>query len=447
MTREVTPEAAAFTMADAEAALAGARRFGIHPSLAGIRALTLALGSPQDSFGVVQVSGTNGKTSVTRLTGALLAAHGWRTGTYTSPHLRSYTERAAVAGFDTDARFPAALGMAFTTARAEGLELTEFELLTGAALWLFAELRVELAVLEVGLGGRWDATSVCDPLVAVITGVGLDHTDRLGETVGEIAADKARIIKPASLAVLGPGVAADTAPVFLARAEEVGAYVRAVAEVHVPSPVTDDLTVRYRIVDRPHRPGGETRLDVLGVHAHYEDLVMRAPSYQAANAATAVAAAEAAAGRGLDPATVRRALAQVTFPGRFEVVDAGPPPVVLDGAHNPQAAAVLAEAVVEAWPDADARPVAVLGVLADKDVRGIIEALSPAVAGFVATRPDASRALATADLADIVEAAGGRLLASGHDVAAALAQARSMDPAGILVTGSLYTVGEVWPGS
>ncbi len=191
---------------EAVGTLAAALRFGINPSLEGIRALTSALGSPQHAYRAVQVTGTNGKTSVVRMTGALLAAHGLRTGVYTSPHLVSYTERIEIGGVPvSEAAFAEAVvaaaraAGAVASSRPDGesgvppSEFTEFELLTAAALSLFRAENVDWACLEVGMGGRWDATSVVDPSVSVVTGVALDHTDRLGTTREPIGADMAYV--------------------------------------------------------------------------------------------------------------------------------------------------------------------------------------------------------------------------------------------------------------
>jgi dihydrofolate synthase/folylpolyglutamate synthase len=431
--------------AEAVAALESALTFGINPSLDGIRALADALGRAQDAFAVVQVTGTNGKTSVTRMCAALLAAEGLRTAAYTSPHLESYTERMELGGMPcAEADFAEAVSAALHAADATGSgrgAFTEFELLTAAALWLFREQAVDFACLEVGMGGRWDATSVVDPAVAVITGVGLDHTERLGTTIEAIATDKAHIIKAGSSVVLGPGTV-PVADVFLRRAGSFGLHPRFVVEHGAPSPVADALTAHFRVNVRPDRPGGSTVLDVDGVHAAYRGLALAAPSYQAPNVAAALAAAECALGRALRAGEARAALARLTFPGRFEVV-ATEPPVVLDGAHNPQAAGVLAEAIAEAWPDPDVRPLCVLGVLSDKDALGIARALTSVVAGFVCTEPDSPRALPAARLAEIVEAAGGRPAAVEPVLAQAVARARrEAAKAGIVVTGSLYTVGQ-----
>jgi dihydrofolate synthase/folylpolyglutamate synthase len=428
----------AIEYAEAVAALEGALTFGVHPSLDGIRALTDAMGRPQDAVRCVQVTGTNGKTSVTRVIAALLHAHGARTLTYTSPHLESYTERIEIDGVPVDeATFASALDAALIAANAVDAELTEFELLTGAALWLARERGCGWAVLEVGMGGRWDATSVVEPVVAVVTGVALDHTDRLGETVDAIAFDKAHVIKPGSVAVLGPAVGS-VRETFLERALGVGAPV---VEVHGPG--TGPPAWSYKIVDLPQGPGGTTRLTMHGPLGSFGYLGVRAPSYQAANVATAFVATVVALGHPLDPTTTRDALARMRFPGRFELVRAEPP-VVLDGAHNPQAASVLADAIVEAWPDPAARPLALLGILADKDVEGIVRALAPNVSRFVCTAPDSPRAMSAAALASLVATVTGAacpVVAIG-DVSPEWVDA-NVPPAGLVVTGSLYTAGGV----
>jgi dihydrofolate synthase/folylpolyglutamate synthase len=430
---------------DAIAALEGALRFGVNPSLRGIALLAEQMGRPQDSFASVQVTGTNGKSSTTRMIAALVAGQGLSTGAFTSPHLESYTERieiggAAVSETDFAAAITAALDAAARAGESAG-DFTEFELLTAAALWLLRERGVDVACLEVGMGGRWDATSVVDPAVAVITGVGLDHTERLGATVEAIAADKSRIIKPGASVVLGPGTA-QVAGVFLERAAGFGLHPRFVAEAGARSPVSAELTVRYGIVERPDRPGGTLRLDVSGVHGEYAGLSLTAPGYQAANVATAIAAAECALGRALDLGPVRTSLASMRFPGRFELL-ALTPPLVIDGAHNPQAASVLATAIVEAWPDAHRRPWCVLGVLGDKDAAGIVRALDPVVARFIVTQTSVARARSAADLATVVERETGVRPEVRPDLADALAYARAhAGAAGVVVTGSLYTAGE-----
>lgn len=435
-------------------ALENTLRFGVHPSLDGIRALTFAMGRPQDSFASVQVTGTNGKSSTTRLIAAIVAAEGVRSAAYTSPHLESYTERIQIDGAPvSEADFALAVSETMEAARRFGTEtrvgsssdtsggFTEFELITAAALWLMRERGVDVACLEVGMGGRWDATSVVDPAVAVITGVGLDHTQQLGSTVDAIAHDKSHIIKPGASVVLGPGTW-PVADVFLERAARLGLHPRFVAEAGRDSAVAEPLTVRFEVRQRPDRPGGNLVLDVRGVHGEYRGLALAAPSYQAPNVAVAVAAAECVLGRALHTGKLRAALATMRFPGRFELM-CSEPPVVIDGAHNPQAAAVLASAIAEAWPDAHRMPWCVLGILADKDAEGIIAALDPVVERFVVTQSHSSRARAAEDLAATVQRVTGAWPEIVPDLEEALGHACAhAGEAGVIVTGSLYTVGE-----
>jgi dihydrofolate synthase/folylpolyglutamate synthase len=307
---------------------------------------------------------------------------------------------------------------------------TEFELLTAAALSAFARAGTLWAVLEVGLGGRWDATSVVSPRVSVITGVGLDHMDRLGSTREEIAADKACIIKTGSVAVLGPGCFG-VEQILLERAAKMGAPVVRVG--------LSGADVTWRVTSAPDAPGAAMRLDVDGALAPYTDLLIFAPSYQAPNVAVAIAAAEAALGQSLDEALLREALSAMTFPGRFELIRAVPP-VVIDGAHNPEASAVLAGAVREAF--GDVYPVFILGVMADKDAVGIVRELAPVSAGFVCTCSRSERAMVPSTLAAVVCNEGGTVLAIADSVAGALECAEPYAGAGLVVAGSIYVAGE-----
>jgi len=434
------------TYAEAVAALEGALRFGIHPSLDGIRALTGFLGHPEQAYDCVQVTGTNGKTSVTRLVSAIVHAHGLRTGAYTSPHLMSYTERMEIDGVPiAEQRFARSMEAVLEAADALGVAhgetlgiddgsctalVTEFELLTAAALVAFRECEVDWACLEVGMGGRWDATSIVSPRVSVVTGVALDHTDRLGTTRAEIAADKAHIIKPGSVAVIGPGCHG-VEEVLLGRARSVGAPIVRVGQ--------GDADVTYRLMGIPGDPGGTTRLTVDGAFASYSNLEFQAPQYQAANVAVAIAAAEAAISQPLDEGILRGVLESMRFPGRFELLSADPV-LIADGAHNPEAAYVLADAVREVF--GSKKPVFVLGVMADKDAEGIVRALEPVAGGFVCTQSRSKRALSAGDLADVVRSFGGVVLGTEPDVVRAIRQARSMLSPGVVCAGSIYVVGE-----
>jgi len=438
------------TYSEALAALRRALVFGINPSLDGITELTEALGRPQDRFASVQITGTNGKSSTARITAALLQAEGQRTGLYTSPELERYPERIELGtAVVTDEDFALALSAALNAAeRLRGSTslgtdtgFTEFELLTAAALWLFREREVEVAVLEVGLGGRWDATSVVAPCVAVITGVGLDHTGILGDTLEAIAAEKAAIIRPSTVPVLGPGTVG-TERVFLERADSLGIPARAVREESAPTPVSEALTVRFSVTARPMHPGDATVVAVRGIHGAYTDLALVGPAYQAANIATAVATAEAVLDRALDPRRVREALASLTIPGRFELMRTEPP-VVIDASHNPQAAAVLADAIRDAWPDSRHRPVVLLGIFSDKDAAGIVEALAPVAGAFAVTQSASPRAMPAADLALLVERVSGTApVVVTSTVGDALRVRELLGPAGLVVTGSITTAGE-----
>lgn len=453
-----------------------AQRFGVNPSLAGIRALAEAMGRPQDAMRVVQVTGTNGKSSVTRTTAAVLHAHGARVGSYTSPHLVEYTERMEIDGSVVsrddfaraiDATVGAAARIPRTPTDALGLSdddepgewdaapgsesetgpalgaFTEFELLTAAALWLFRDKGVDWACLEVGMGGRWDATSVVHPAVAVVTGVALDHTDRLGGTIAAIAEDKAHVIKPGSAAVLG-AASADVGEILSRRASEVGAPLVMVSDAAQEGLGTPELTVenvRFRVVDRPRSLWSGVRFDVRGARAEYGTLELAAPAYQVSNAAVALAAAEAALDRPLDAEPLAVALGGMRYPGRFEVVRTAPP-LVLDGGHNPEAASVVGRSIDDAFRDR--KPVALIGVLRDKDAEGIVRALAPHVAGFVCTANSSDRSLSALELARIVQGVRGEMPLAEEDPGEALRLAeRIAGGAGVVVTGSLYTVGEV----
>ncbi len=424
------------TFDEATRALARAMQFGIHPSLDGIRELTEALGRPQDSFRALQVTGTNGKTSVVRMAKAFLCAHGEDAAAYTSPHLESYTERLEwCEGQVSEAGFARALGAALEAADATGTDrFTEFELVTAAALWAMRERGIGWACLEVGMGGRWDATSIVEPAVSVITGVALDHTDRLGETRREIAQDKAHIIREGSVAVLGPGCGG-VEDIFEERAAELEVPVVRVGHEDSGADVT------FRVNERPDGPGGVTSLTVSSAEGARLDLDIRAPAYQAPNAAVAVAAAEVALAGALDP-DVAGAIQAVSFPGRYELA-ASNPPVVLDGAHNPQAAQALASAIEESFRGRP--PMVVLGVMADKDADGIVAALAGHAARFICTQSSSERALDADELALVV---GGHsdapievrpLVEDALD--SAIGEAVRADT-GVVVTGSLYVAGE-----
>lgn len=339
-------------MEEAEAYLRSRERVGWKLGLERMHRLTSVLGMPQHRFATIHVVGTNGKSSVTRMTAALLEAHGLRTGACVSPHLHRWAERVMVGGAEIEPEaFAAAVER--TAAAAEtvdrtlekGEAVTQFEVATAAAFVALAAARVQVGVIEAGLGGRLDATNVIPSKVTVLTSIGLDHTEWLGETVPGIAAEKLAVLRDGSTLVLG----------------EVAPEVRVLAEVAA------------------ERHGATLVEPSAGV---LRDMPLRAPgAFQRRNFALACAAAAAFLGS-LDPGKVRAVAADLVIPARLERVP-GDPPTLLDAAHNPDGAAALAEALPEA---AEGRPVlACVGMLAEKDAEGMLGALAPALAHVTAT--------------------------------------------------------------
>ena len=414
----------------------------IVPTLDRIAALASLLGDPQRACPVIHVTGTNGKTSTARMTETLLRARGLRTGLYTSPHLSSMRERICIDGEPLSAEdFIAAYeDVAPYAAMVDGqqaLRLSFFEMLTAMAFAAFADAPVDVAVIEVGVGGTWDATNIADGAVAVITPVALDHIAYLGDTVEAIATEKAGIIKPGAVAVL-------------ARQPEAAARVLARRAAEVSVPVRRE-GADFGVTSRELAVGGQ-RLEVWGRGGSYPDLLLPLfGAYQAHNAACALAAVEAFAGTGpLDDDLVRQAFAAMTAPGRLEVVRRSPV-VIVDSAHNPAGMAVSVDAVTEAFGFGTL--VAVLAVSADKDVTGMLEQLEPAAARLVVTRNSASRSMDPRELRRLAAGVFGpdRVVAAPRlddavDVATTLADeasdGRGPGGAGILITGSTTTAGE-----
>lgn len=429
--------------ADALARLAERGPGRMVPDLTRIRRLTELLGDPQDAAPVVHVTATNGKGSITRMVGALAGAAGLTAGTYTSPHLQDVRERLAVAGRPIDplafaevhaeVEALAALVDAELVARdgAAADRVTYFELLTAMAFAWFSDVPVDLAVIEVGMGGRWDATNVVTADVAVIGAIDVDHAAYLGDTPAKVAEEKVGIIDPGAIVVTAAHPP-DVEHVVAAAVEAAGAtWWRAGRE----------LVLHGR---RPHPAGQELDLQVRG--RRLDGLVVPLwGAHQADNALLAVGALAAVLGDAfdvLDDAHVRRGLAAVRVPGRLEVV-AEEPRVVLDGAHNPHGARALAAAVGEV---AGARPVTlVVGVLADKDVDGILTALAGVAQHAVVTGAPDERGLAAAALATAARRAWGPgvTIEVVEDPIAAVERAmvRAGGRGAVLVTGSLRTIG------
>jgi dihydrofolate synthase / folylpolyglutamate synthase len=415
----------------------------IAPSLDRIGALVDVMGEPHRGYPVVHLTGTNGKTSTSRMVDAILTEVGLRTGRYTSPHLQRATERINIDNRPvTPERYVELYRdvIPYVEMIDERLgKLSKFEVLTAMGFAAFADAPVEAGILEVGLGGRWDATNVADADVAVITPIGLDHAEYLGSDVLAIAREKAGIIKPGVVAVLAAQDRA-VAEVLVERCVEVGAQVaREGAE--------------FGVREREVAVGGQ-RIALQGLSGPYDDIFLPLHGeHQAANAALALAAAEALVGAGpqapLDPDAVRAAFAAVRSPGRLERVAAGPDvaTVLIDAAHNPHGARALAAALTTEFRFT--RLIAVVAVMRDKDVRGILAELEPVVAEVVVTTNSSPRAMDPDELGALaVEVFGSErvsvepVLAQAVEQARELAEEEGVSGAGVIVTGSVVTAGE-----
>lgn len=352
---------------------------------------------PDEHFDCIQVAGTNGKTSTTRFTAAILRGEGLHTALYTSPQLVRYEERMEVDGtvvspeqFAHGVSVAAEAGHRVNARRATMGEpaytITPFDLLTVAAMVLFAERCVDVAVLEVGMGGRWDATSATDPVAVAITGIGLDHTRILGDTLAQIAAEKAAVIKPGRFVVLGEGT----------HEPEVQ---RVMDERCAACGVTPWVS-SHEVLSEPDGIGGAVSFSTRTARAEYR-AEMHKPAYQPQNAACAIALAEGYVGRALDAAVLERSLDACPIPGRFDVVRADPL-VLVDACHNPQSCENFVAALDEAEPDVSRRPPLLIAVLSDKDVSGIVDVLVPAFPRVMVTATQSDRALPVLELAKMV---------------------------------------------
>ncbi|HEX6972212.1 MAG TPA: folylpolyglutamate synthase/dihydrofolate synthase family protein [Limnochordia bacterium] len=416
--------------------LQGLTKFGVRPGLERIERLLDGLDRPHLAYPCVHVAGTNGKGGTAAMIAAILRATGLRVGLYTSPHLISYHERIRVDGSPiSDDDLAAGFDAVIPLAEAIGTDPdlggpTEFEVGTALAFLHFARSAVDVAVVEVGLGGRWDATNVIEPEVAVITPIGMDHTDRLGSTLEAIAGEKAGIIKAGRPVVLGVQPPA-ARRVLLERAERVGAPV-----------IELGGAVSWRVV-RSDRSGVWCSIRARGAYDVHLGLL---GSHQAENAAAAVAACEVLAERGfpIGEQAIRSGLAGVVWPGRMQLIGERPL-VLLDGAKNPQAALTLARGLTEVIPDGT-RLVFVVGVQGDKALESMLAAVLPLGAAAVATQASSSR-LAPFSPEALAQSAR-RYLADVCAVcpaAAALEEAiRRAGPDGaVCAWGSLYLIGEL----
>jgi dihydrofolate synthase/folylpolyglutamate synthase len=415
----------------------------LEPSLDRIRAFTELLGDPQRAYPVVHLTGTNGKTSTSRMIDTLLRALDLRTGRFTSPHLERINERITIDGEPlTDQEFVRAFNdvapYTHLVDAAQPHPLSFFETIVAMAYAAFADAPVDVAVIEVGMGGAWDATNVADGTVAVVTPIGVDHAAYLGSSVEEIAVEKAGVIKPGATAVLAeqlPG----PAEVLLRRCAEVEA-----------TAVREGL--EFGVVSRVPAVGGQL-LSLTGLHGRYDDVFL--PLYgahQAQNAVTALAAVEAFLGHEpLDDELVREAFSRATSPGRLEIIRRSPM-ILLDAAHNPHGAEAAAAALEDSF--AFSPLIGVIGVMADKEYEGVLAAFEPHLAHVVVTQNSTARSLPVAELAVVARAVFGEdrvtvapRLADAIDQATGLAEAgaaagSSIGTGAVLVTGSVVTVGE-----
>jgi len=405
------------------------------------------LGDPQRACPVIHITGTNGKTSTARMTDALLRARGLRTGRFTSPHLVSIRERIVIDGTPiSPERFVAAYEEVVPYVKLvderHPVAMSFFEVLTGMAFAVFADTPVDVVILEVGVGGRLDCTNVADGVVAVITPISIDHIRLLGNTVEQIAAEKAGIIKPGAVAVLAQQPL-DAAEVLLRYAVEVGATVaREGAE--------------FGVLSREQAVGGQ-QLTLRGLRGTYEDVYLPLFGlYQAGNAACALAAVEAFAGVSEDPGAaldadlVREAFAKVSSPGRLEVIRRSPT-IIIDAAHNPAGMAATVAAIEEAF--SFARLSGVFAASGDKDVPGMLAELEPLLTDVVVTRNSSDRSMEPEQTAELAAEIFGEdrvrtasRLDDAIEAAVALADEAVAETGpgsgGVLITGSVITAGD-----
>ena len=404
------------------------------------------MGDPQLTFPVIQVAGTNGKSSTARMIESLLRSFGLRTGLYTSPHLVDPTERicldgapispeAAVATWNDIEPFISMVDHNSVTDG--GPKLSYFETMTALAYSVFADSPVDVAIIEVGLGGTWDATSVCRPQVAVLTPVDLDHQEYLGETIREIAGEKAGILANADAAVLGP-----QSP------EAAAILIQACANADLQP---TRFAVEYGVNSQALAVGGQL-LSLHGLRGDYSEIFLPLfGEHQGNNAAVALAACETFLGSALlaplDEDLVREGFANVISPGRLEILRTSPT-IMVDAAHNPHSAKSLATALETSFTFVGV--IAVVGMLHSKDAVGFLEALSPVVSQVVITEPISPRALPAVELARLAsEVLGGERVTIGGDLASALEEAIGLADSsgeyggvGVIVTGSVVLVGD-----
>lgn len=411
----------------------------IAPTLERIQALVDALGSPQLSYPTIHIGGTNGKTTTSRMIDSLLFSMGLRTGRFTSPHLETYRERIAINGEPID---PKELIFAYNDIAAYfdfidskfDNPVSFFEAVTALAFAAFAEHPIDIGVIEVGMGGEWDATNVVNADVSVITPIGLDHMEYLGNTLVEIASTKAGIIKEGGFAVLSqqePEVAVE----LLRKAAEVGADVAREG-------------LEYSVISRAVAVGGQL-VTIQGLKGVYDEIFIPLHGkHQASNAAAALVAVEVFFGENeLDIDAVREGFAQVKSPGRCEVIHRDPT-IILDAAHNPHGSIALVETIESEFTFDEI--IGIVGVMGDKDARGILVNFEKFMDSIIVTKNSSHRAMEVSDLESLaIEIFGADRVFSAVDLETAIEKAikdsvrpLSDETLGIVITGSVVTVGE-----
>jgi|UniRef100_UPI00404A8EC8 dihydrofolate synthase / folylpolyglutamate synthase len=411
----------------------------IAPTLERISALVDMLGSPQLTYPTIHIGGTNGKTTTSRMVDSLLFEMGLRTGRFTSPHLESYLERICINGQPIDAK-----EMIFSfNDISPYLDLMDtkfdnpisfFEAITALAFAAFAEHPIDVGVIEVGMGGQWDATNVVDADVSVIMPIGLDHMEYLGSTIAEIARTKAGIIKEQGFVVLAQQEP-EAAVELLRRAAEVGADVAREG-------------LEYSIDSRAIAVGGQL-ISITGLRGHYDDIFLPLHGkHQASNAAAALIAVEAFFGeQDLDIDAVRAGFANVSSPGRCEIIHRDPT-IILDAAHNPHGAKAIAETIQSEFTFDDVT--GIVALMADKDALGILQALEPIMNQIIVTTNSAARSMPVSDLEALAtQVFGADRVFAQPTLADAIEKAikdsvrpLSDESLAILITGSVVTVGE-----
>lgn len=420
---------------EALALLKSSHKLGMCPLLETVIDMLDELARPDSHYDVIQIAGTNGKTSTSRFLAALLQEAHYQVGLYTSPSLVDMRERIELCGelcttndfsFGVSAAWQA--GERINSKRKQAgkapYDITEFDLLTVAALVIFAKREINVAVLEVGLGGRWDATTATHPIMSLITGIDYDHTHVLGNTLTKIAQEKAAIIKPHQKVVLGPWCFnnAEVAEVFLSRVREQGAACVTLRNETHDAPLLPTVRDAILHIDKaPAHVEDSLVFSVATSEAVYRGISINKPVYQAANAAQALVAAQCYVGHPLNQVAVQYALATCETPARFQIVKKDPLQIV-DAAHNPQSVRVTLESVKAYWPQKQQRPALLAAVLADKDYEAMVYEMAATFSTIYVCQTMSERALLADTLQEQFRKAGAQVAGTYPSVSSAYSE-------------------------